>query len=69
MNEVLLCLVKMISPILSFTAEEIWGRLPEQDKDAESVHLTKWFEFNDKYLNKELEDKWATIIKLRKSAK
>ena len=67
MNEVLLCLVKMISPILSFTAEEIWGRLPEQDKDAESVHLTKWFEFNDKYLNKELEDKWATVIKLRKS--
>ena len=67
MNEVLLCLVKMISPILSFTAEEIWGRLPEQDKDAESVHLTKWFKFNDKYLNKELEDKWVTIIKLRKA--
>ncbi len=68
MNEVLVTLVKMIAPILSFTAEEIWGRLPETDKDAESVHLTNWYTDNDEYINEELDTKWNTIIKLRKVA-
>jgi len=67
MNEILVCLVKMISPILSFTAEEIWTKLPEHDKDQESVHLTKWFENNDEYLNEELSSKWDNVIKLRKA--
>lgn len=67
MNEVLVCLVKMISPILSFTAEEIWGRLHEKNKNSESVHLAKWFENKDEFLDEELGNKWDTIIKLRKS--
>lgn len=37
MNEVLEVLVKMISPILSFTAEEIWESLPTESRTAESV--------------------------------
>ncbi|MDP0493912.1 MAG: isoleucine--tRNA ligase [Fusobacterium sp. JB021] len=67
MNEILVCLVKMVSPILSFTAEEIWTKLPEHDKDSESVHLTKWFENKDEYLNEELASKWENVIKLRKA--
>lgn len=67
MNEILVCLVKMISPILSFTAEEIWTKLPDNDKDQESVHLSKWFENKDEYLNEELASKWDNVIKLRKA--
>lgn len=67
MNEILVCLVKMISPILSFTAEEIWGKLHEENKTSESVHLTKWFENKDEFLDEELGNKWNTIVKLRKS--
>lgn len=44
MTEILVTLTKMIAPILSFTAEEIWGTLPETLKDAESVLLTNWYE-------------------------
>lgn len=66
MVEILLTLTKMIAPILSFTAEEIWETLPEVLKDEESVLLSTWYENNDEYLNEELDIKWAEIIKIRK---
>lgn len=68
MTEILLTLTKMIAPILSFTAEEIWDTLPEALKDEESVLLTSWYEENDEYLNSEVEAKWADIIKVRKES-
>ena len=66
MTEILLTLTKMIAPILSFTAEEIWDTLPEVLKDKESVLLTSWYDENDEYLNSEVEAKWADIVKVRK---
>ena len=63
MTEILLTLTKMIAPILSFTAEEIWDTLPEALKDEESVLLTSWYEENDEYLNPEVEAKWAHLEK------
>ncbi|TDT71390.1 isoleucyl-tRNA synthetase [Hypnocyclicus thermotrophus] len=65
MYEILMALVKMISPVLSFTAEEIWRNIPENVKDTESVILSSWFELNENYINNELEEKWDKIIKLR----
>ncbi|MGL4970175.1 MAG: class I tRNA ligase family protein, partial [Cetobacterium sp.] len=66
MSEVLVTLTKMVTPILSFTAEEIWETLPESLKDSESVLLTDWYSNNDQYLNDELDTKWEEITKLRK---
>ncbi|MGL5710960.1 MAG: class I tRNA ligase family protein, partial [Cetobacterium sp.] len=66
MSEVLVTLTKMVAPILSFTAEEIWETLPESLKDSESVLLTDWYVNNDQYLNDELDTKWEEIAKLRK---
>ncbi len=40
--EILTILVKLIAPILVFTADEIWEHMPEGLKEAESVHLTRW---------------------------
>lgn len=68
MTEILVTLTKMIAPILSFTAEEIWETLPEVLKDRESVLLTDWYKENDEYLNPEIENKWVEIIKVRKEA-
>lgn len=68
MTEILVTLTKMIAPILSFTAEEIWETLPEVLKDSQSVLLTDWYKENDEYLNPELESKWADIIKIRREA-
>lgn len=68
MTEILVTLTKMIAPILSFTAEEIWETLPDLLKDKESVLLTDWYTENDEYLNPEIENKWIEIIKVRKEA-
>ncbi|WP_319205138.1 isoleucine--tRNA ligase [uncultured Ilyobacter sp.] len=68
MYEVLVSMNKMIAPILSFTAEEIWSKIPEASKDAESILLSSWYENNDQYINEELAAKWDQIIKIRKEA-
>ncbi|WP_321328231.1 isoleucine--tRNA ligase [uncultured Ilyobacter sp.] len=68
MYEVLVSMNKMIAPILSFTAEEIWSKIPEASKDAESILLSSWYENNDQYIDEELAAKWDQIIKIRKEA-
>ncbi len=35
-------LVRLLAPILSFTAEEVWGYLPKLDNREESVHLSNF---------------------------
>jgi len=60
MYEVLMTLTKMVAPILSFTAEEIWESIPAETREAES------YVNNDEYLKPELDEKWQQIIKLRK---
>ena len=66
LTEVLKVLVRIISPVLSFTADEIWERIPEALKEEESVHLSKWIEANPEYLNEELAEKWDKIARLRR---
>lgn len=68
MSEILVTLTKMIAPILSFTAEEIWSTLPEALRDSESVLLSSWYENNDEYIREDLEVKWNELIKIRKDA-
>ena len=66
LTEVLKVLVRIISPVLSFTAEEIWERIPASLKDEESVHLASWIDPNSAYKNEELAKKWEKIAHLRK---
>jgi len=66
MFDVLTTLVRMIAPVLSFTADEIWSKMPELAVDTESVHLTSWYTNNDEYINETVSNKWDKIIKLRK---
>ena len=58
-------LVRVISPILSFTAEEIWERLDYENKE-ESVHLASWIQEKPEYVNEELASKWSKLYELRK---
>ena len=64
--EALKVLVRIISPVLSFTADEIWERIPEALKDEESVHLSSWIDLIPEYKNDELAKKWSKIQHLRK---
>lgn len=64
--EILNVLVRTISPILSFTAEEIWEKMPESLKDEESILLTSWIKEDKTHINEELSDKWEKIHELKK---
>lgn len=59
-------LVKILAPMTCFTAEEIWKYMPHSaSENQESVMLTQYPEVNNEYDNKELEEKWNKIIKLK----
>lgn len=59
-------MVRAIAPVLSFTAEEIWERIPAGVKEEESVLLSKWVELNKEYKDQDLANKWKKIAEIRK---
>lgn len=65
MYEIATSLVKVLTPVLAFTSEEIWRYIPKRADDPVSVQLCNMPEINEQYLNEELEAKWERIIKIR----
>ncbi|WAM30614.1 isoleucine--tRNA ligase [Caldicellulosiruptor naganoensis] len=66
MYEILVTLTKLIAPILSFTAEEVWQFMKYKENDAESVFLTDWPKVNEEILNDgKLKAKWEKIIDIK----
>ena len=62
--DTLTALVQMLTPVLSFTAEEVWSYLPQKHKEA-SVQLAGWPKVNIAYIDNELEARWSKIIDIR----
>lgn len=58
--EVLVGLTKLMAPVASFTAEEIYQALTEQD----SVHLTDFPKFEEKYVNNHTEERMDLVREL-----
>jgi isoleucyl-tRNA synthetase len=58
-------MTRLLAPILSFTAEEIWLSLPSYDGKEPCVHVTQFPEVNPKYLDTNLAQNWNTMITLR----
>lgn len=59
-------LVKMIAPVLAFTAEEIWQFMPHRSTDnAESIWFSQAPKADNSYYTSELEEKWSRILELR----
>ena len=53
---------QVAAPFITFITEEMWQNL-KNDSDKESVHLTDYPVYNEKWHNKELEFKMATVQK------
>ncbi len=58
-------MARLLAPILTFTAEEVWTSLPAYEGKAESVHLTQFPEVNSTCRNDALGDTWGTLIGIR----
>lgn len=61
--ESLLALTKLLSPILSHTADEVWSYIPNVKEP--SVQLTDMPEYQELKNANELEEKWNAFMKLR----
>jgi isoleucyl-tRNA synthetase len=66
MYRILNSLVKMIAPVLSFTADEIWKYMPHTlEEKVDSVLLADWPRVLEEYVDEELEKRWDNILNIR----
>jgi isoleucyl-tRNA synthetase len=56
-------LVKLMAPVLSFTADEVWRYMPK--KEEESVHLAEFPALQPGHKDEELVGRWELIMKVR----
>jgi isoleucyl-tRNA synthetase len=81
LTRILSDMTRLIAPVLSFTAEEIWKHIPENQKSevspqpmdsqesrADSIFLAGFPEYDAKYIDTELEKRWGKLIKIRDEA-
>jgi len=64
LKEVLFTMTKLMAPIISFTAEEIWGYIKGRDK-AESVFLAPFPIVNEDLIDTNVEKRWEFLISVR----
>ena len=65
MNEILEGLVRLVAPIIPFTADEVWGYVPNQDKPV-SVHAAQFVPGREDYKDSALIERWDLLLKVRK---
>ncbi|MBN1830473.1 MAG: isoleucine--tRNA ligase [Deltaproteobacteria bacterium] len=65
LNEILQVLVRLMAPVLSFTADEIWQYLKD-DSRASNVHADLFIPVKQEYRDPELGERWNEIMKVRK---
>jgi isoleucyl-tRNA synthetase len=58
-------MTRLLAPILSFTAEEIWLSLPARQGREISVHLTQFPEMKREYVDEALAQNWSKMIALK----
>ncbi|RJQ54131.1 MAG: isoleucine--tRNA ligase [Actinobacteria bacterium] len=63
--DILMALVKMLAPVLSFTCEEVWQLLPQERRGCESVQLCDWPRSDDRFADEKLERDWERLLEVR----
>lgn len=61
--QILSVMTRLMAPILSFTAEEIWSFMPGEKQ--ESVFLADFPQPDSRFISPELEKKWSKLIAVR----
>jgi isoleucyl-tRNA synthetase len=65
LNTIIDTLVRLMAPILVFTAEELWVHMPGADARPSSGHLTQLPEVAENLLDDELAGRWESILLIR----
>ena len=70
-SEVLSVLTRLMAPVLTFTAEEIWGYIIKQNagdrsqKAVDSVFFASFPEVDERFVDAELDERWKRLLILR----
>lgn len=64
--DILMTLVKLIAPVLSFTAEEMWKYLPAGSASEKSIHLCRFPEVQPAYIDEALARRWERLLDVRR---
>lgn len=67
LSAILGVLVRVLAPVLSFTAEEVWQFMPEALRDAKSVHLSDWPVMELPEGGAELGASFAKVLEVREA--
>jgi isoleucyl-tRNA synthetase len=65
MHEIVMTLIKLMAPVLSFTAEDIYRYVPSLAERGTSIFLHDLPKADEKYLDKKLEARWEKILGLK----
>jgi isoleucyl-tRNA synthetase len=65
MHKILDCLVRILAPILAYTAEEVWAAMKFKSQAVESVHLAEMPKVDTEIDWRSAEPKWDRIMGLR----
>ena len=65
MFTILDAMVRLMAPILAFTAEEIWKYMPANSGTAESIHLAGLPEVNTAWQDGDLAMRWENLLNIR----
>jgi isoleucyl-tRNA synthetase len=63
LHQIVSVMTRLMAPVLSFTAEEIWSFMP--GKREESVFLSVFPVADERFLDEGLEEKWEKLIAVR----
>jgi len=64
-HSLLIGMTKLIAPVLSFTADEIWSYIPKGKDDGSLVHLQKFSDSPSLAFSVEQAEKWGCITVLK----
>ena len=65
MNEILECLVRLVAPIIPFTADEVWKFSPNTKKPF-SIHLDLFLPVKEDFKDDALIERWEKLLNIRK---
>jgi isoleucyl-tRNA synthetase len=62
---ILSAMVRMIAPVLPFTAEEIWQKMPSEKGRQQSVHFASFPQVQEQWLDEALSARWERLMAVR----
>ena len=66
--DVLMAMVRLMAPVLAFTAEELWRYIPGDQAMAPSAHLTAFDDVAAGRVDTALSERWERLLELRRGS-